>query len=133
MPELEYFIVAESIATDQDRNTVSIFHVIEEWPGLLPGVVPKVVAVSSWVVSPEEIGRDFQVALDIQLPGGERLPTEPGNLAVNFTAQSNGHRIYQTLTGLRLQAPGELRFRISINGKHAATRVIRVRQRDDAT
>ena len=133
MPELEYFIVAESVATDRERNTVSVFHVIEEWACSLPAVVPKVVAVSSWRVSPEEIGRDFQVALDVQLPGGERLPREPNDMAVNFTAQSSGHRIYQTVTSLRIEAHGEIVFRILINGEHAATRVIRVRERDEAT
>ncbi len=94
MPELEYFIVAESIATDRERNTVSIFHVIEDLPGSVSSVVPKVVAVSSWRVSPEEIGRDFQVSLEVQLPGGKHVPREPSDMAVNFTAQSKGHRIY---------------------------------------
>ena len=133
MPELEYFIVAESIATDRERNTVSIFHVMEEWACSLPALVPKVVAVSSWRVSQEEIGGDFQVALDVQLPGGARLPEEQSDLAVNFTAQSSGHRIYQTVTSLRIEAHGDLVFRILINGKPAATRVINVRERDEAT
>ena len=132
MPELEYFIVAESLATDRDRNTVSIFHVIEEWMCSLPGVLPKAVAISSWRVSPDEIGRDFQVALEILLPSGESLPEEQSDLTVNFTAKSTGHRIYQTVTFLRIETHGEFVFRLLINGTLAATRVIRVRERDEA-
>lgn len=131
MPELEYFVVAESISTDRERNTVSLFHVVEEFRPRFPAVIPKLVAVSSWRVSPEEIGRDFQVTLEIQLPGQQSLPSDVGDLTVNFTAQSTGHRIYHTVKALSINAAGDAIFRILMNGKHVASRVIALRESEE--
>ena len=54
MPTLEYFLLAESVSTDRERNTVSLFHILEEWIAQLPLVIPNLVAVSSWKMDEEE-------------------------------------------------------------------------------
>jgi hypothetical protein len=73
MPQLEYFLIAESISVDQSTNRVSLFNVLEEiqcapLPAGTPAIpgrtgIPQLVAVSSWNLSPEDQGREFQVSL----------------------------------------------------------------------
>ena len=123
MPTLEYFLVADSVSTDRDRNTVSVFHILEEWTAQLPLVIPSVVAVSSWKMEEHDRGRDFQVALEIHLPGRRKSP-DFEILPVNFTAESARHRTYHFVRGLRIEQAGHVVFEISINGRPAAKHVL---------
>ena len=126
MPILEYFLVADSVSTDRKRNTVSVFHILEEWAAQLPFVIPNLVAVSSWKMEEADRDRDFQVALDIQLPGQqESLDFEI--LPVNFTGESARHRTYHFVRGLRIEEAGDVVFEICINGRPAAKHVLWVR------
>lgn len=129
MPTLEYFLVADSVSTDRERNTLSIFHVLEEWPARLPLVIPQLVVVSSWRMATEDLGRDFQVALDIQLPGEQQSP-DLVILPVNFTAENARQRTYHFVRGLRIEEAGDVLFELRINGQHAGTFVLWVREKD---
>ena len=131
MPYLEYFLVADSVSTDRERNTVSLFHVLEEWRARLPLVIPQLVAVSSWVIPCEEMGQDFQVTLNIRLPGVRESPDLP-IFPVNFTAVHPRHRTHHFVRGLRVEHAGDMVFEISINGDLAARRVVWVRASEES-
>jgi hypothetical protein len=131
MPKLDYFLVADSVSTDRERNTVSLFHILEEWPARLPLTVPELVAVSSWTISADEMGQDFQVSLNIRLPGAQGSPDFP-IFPVNFTAHRPRHRAYHFVKGLRLEHAGDLVFEILINRQVAASHVVWVRASDES-
>lgn len=129
MPKLEYFLVAESISIDQDRNTVSLFHVLEDATARTPWLFPQLVAVSAWNIQPEEIGSDFQATLRIHLPGEQQEPPES---TVNFTGQQTRQRIHHFVQGLNAEEVGDVVFEILMNGKHAASHTFTIRARDES-
>lgn len=129
MATLEYFLVADSVSTDRERNTLSIFHVLEEWSGRLPLVIPQLVVVSSWKMAPEDRGQDYQVALDIHLPGKQQSP-DFKILPVNFTAEHLRHRTYHFVRGLRIEEAGDVVFELRINDQHAGNHVLWVHEKD---
>ena len=131
MPKLDYFLVADSVSTDRDRNTVSVFHILDEWPARLPLVIPELVAVSSWRIASDEMGGDFQVVLNIRLPGGQGSP-DLQILPVNFTADHLRHRAYHFVKGLRVEHAGDMVFEIFINGQLVASHVVWVRASDES-
>jgi len=131
MPKLDYFLVADSVSTDRERNTVSLFHILEEWPARLPLVIPQLVAVSSWTIPPEDMGRDFQVTLNIRLPGDQEAP-DFQIFPVNFTADRPRHRAYHFVKGLRVEHAGDMVFEILINGRLAASQVVWVRASEES-
>ena len=67
MPELEYFVVAESVSIDRDTNRVSLFNVVEE---IFTSVVPfPFVAVSGWnLTADEQRGSELQAGVRITKP-----------------------------------------------------------------
>ena len=129
MPKIEYFVVSESISSDQDTNNVSIFHIFEDVYGRLPLTIPRLVATSCWSISQDDKGKDFQVALKIVLPGGEVMP-ESASLKVNFSTNRNRHRVFQYLQGLRVERPGDLVVQVLLDGTPCASHTISVYERD---
>lgn len=130
MPQIEYFVVAESMALDKDRNTVSLFHVIERLAGSPPLLIPALVAVSYWKIAEEETGRDFQAALRIHLPGGQALPDEFQENTINFTPHERRFRTHHFVKGLRIDHFGDVTFEMLLNGNHAAEHVVNVEPAD---
>lgn len=125
MPKLEYFIVCESISVDRDTNRVSLFNVVEDLSAVPQGqpaiVVAQLVAVSAWNREPEDSGQDFQAILRIHPPGDE-----PRDFAVNFRMRQARHRLYMRVQGVPAQRPGELKFELLLNSRHAATHTITI-------
>jgi len=131
MPKLEYFLVAESMAMDKNRNTVSLFHVMESLSGGSPPLlVPTLVAVSCWKISDEEMGSDFQAALKIHLPGGQALPEEFEESTINFTPHERRFRTHHFVKGLRIDHVGDVKFEMVLNGKHVAEHVVSIEPAD---
>jgi len=120
MPRLDYFLVAESVSIDKDRSTLSIFHVCDAWQDRPPLLIPELVAVSSWTMEPEDMGQDFQATLKIRLPGKQERPDLELH-SINFTADHRRQRTYHFVRGLRIEEPGEVEFRILLNGQHKAS------------
>jgi hypothetical protein len=132
MPKLEYFVVSQSISIDQDLNQVSVFSILEEVsiPKSGPAFIPQVVALSSWILEPEDEGQDFQVTLEVISPGAE-APEETQKFSVNFTGSKKRHRIYNRILGLPVQQIGDVVFRLLLNGDHKASHTLTVRQHED--
>ena len=73
MPNLEYFLICESLSTDRETNRVSLFNVLEELQVLgkeetsaQPVPFPRqLVAVSCWNREPGDENQDYQATLKI--------------------------------------------------------------------
>ena len=131
MPKLEYFVVAESLVTDRETNLVSLFNVLEEFTvSRVPAKLPKFVAVSSWLVLPEERDEDCQVVLRVHLPEGHDPPVMD-DFKVNFTTERSRHRIYQYVDGVLITREGELRIELLLDGKHQAEHTLTIHVRDE--
>jgi hypothetical protein len=129
MPELEYFLVAESISVDQETNRVSIFNVLEELQAdSVPFVYPSLIAISSWNLAEDELGGDFQVMLRVNSPAQESPFDYPINLS---RERRRRHRIYHRLIGPSFHAFGDLKFEVLLNGEHRASHIISLIQSDD--
>lgn len=131
MPKLEYFLVAESISTDKDRNLVSVFHVLEDIACPIPCAIPQMVAISSWILQPEDENRDFQVGFEVVLPGPE-ASQEKKNFSLNFTAKGSRQRAYFRFVGIPIDNAGNVVFNLLLNGEHKASHILTVRHSDEA-
>lgn len=125
MPTLEYFIIAESCSVDQNTNSLSLFHILEELhvPGL-PFVLPQLVAVSSWNLADDEIGNEYQLLLRVHDPG----QNEPVDFPLNTAAMRRRHRMMQTFIGFAFHSFGDIRFEVLIDGQHGANHIVSVHQ-----
>ena len=127
MPRLEYFLVAESVSVDSDRNQVSVFNILEEIsvPRTGPKVIPQLVALASWIVVPEDEGKDFQVSVELVRPG----PNCPYNdeFSLNFTARCKRQRTQICLALLPIDRVGDMVFNLKLNGSQVASHVLAVR------
>lgn len=117
---------------DKDRNTLSVFHVLDDWTARLPLAIPRLVAVSTWTLDPEDMGRDFQATLEIRSPNKQQPPAfQP--FSVNFPADRKRCRTYHFVKGLRVEEAGELEFRILLNGEYKASHYVSIVADEEAT
>jgi hypothetical protein len=127
MPKLEYFLVAESISIDRDRNQVSVFNILEDI--VVPRavhVIPQAVAICSWILNSEDQGQDFQVLLNIDVPtAGD--PVRAKRAAINFTAEGTRQRIHLNILNIPVERDGNIVFGLELNGKHIASHTLAVR------
>lgn len=132
MPRLEYFLVSRSVSIDRDRNEVSVFNILEEisLSKSTPNVVPELVALSSWILDPEDQGRDFQVGLELVGPGPENCPSD-NEFTVNFTAKGKRQRTAMTLVGMPIEREGDTVFKLKLNGEYKASHVLTARWSDE--
>ena len=130
MPKLEYFLVAESVSVDQDTNSVSIFNVLEEIEAAeLPVVVPKMVAISSWLVAEHEHDSDFQVTLRFSGGGFEEAEEHPFNMRRGKRAR---HRIFHWFKGVPFKKFGTVSFEVLLNGEHRASHTVVIEQEEES-
>ncbi len=127
MPQLEYFLISESISIDQISNRISIFHVLEEARSpVAPFHITELVATSAWNLEEDEIGREIQVSLRIIVPGA----AEPINIQQDFMGERRRHRLNAAIIGLQVQGFGDLVFEILEAGVRRATHTVSVIQQD---
>ena len=133
MPKLEYFLVAQSISIDRDLNQISVFNILEEVsiPKSGPAFIPQMVALGSWILEPEDIGKDFQVMLEIVPPVAENAENLQ-KVSINFTGTTKRQRVYSRIVGLPLPQAGDVAFRLLLNGHHEASHTLSVRQQEDS-
>jgi hypothetical protein len=125
MPSLEYFLVCESVSTDQETNRVSLFHILEDFQLASPGspgvVLAQFAAVSCWNREEGDEERDFQALLRIHPPGGEAK-----EIAMNFRMERPRQRLTLRFLGIPKMEPGQLRFELLLNGRHVAWHTVNV-------
>jgi hypothetical protein len=123
MARLEYFIVCRSVAVDIDTDEITLANVLEdvfleESPTY---VLPRIVAVSSWELSAEEMGGAFQAMLGVVLPGGK-----PVRFPMNLARGRLRYRAIQGVLNIPLDQPGKLAFEVQLNGDHSAWHYVTV-------
>lgn len=128
MPRLEYFLVCESISTDQETNRVSLFNVLEDLEVLPQGTgrenklfVSQFVAVSCWNQQPGDEDKDFQATLRIHAP-----KQEPKDFPMNFKMERPRYRLSFRFQGMPKLEPGEVKFELLLNGQHVAWHTVNV-------
>jgi hypothetical protein len=128
MPKLEYFLVCESMCTDQETNRVSLFNVLEDLQVLPPNTVPRqqlvvpyFAAVSCWNREPGDEDIDFQAILRIHPP-----TEEPKDFSMNFRMERPRYRLSLRFQGMPKLEPGVLKFELLLNGQHVAWHTVNV-------
>jgi hypothetical protein len=123
MARLEYFIVCRAISVDIDTEEITLSQVIEDvFPEEFPNQLPRIVAVSSWEMTPEELGMEFQAILRVFIPGS----LEGADFPMNLARGRRRYRAIQGVTQIPLLGPGDLKFEVLLNGQHGATHVVTV-------
>ncbi len=129
MPKLEYFLICESMSTDQETNRVSLFNVLEDLTVLgsedaaqqQSYVTSSLMAVSCWNREPGDEDRDFQAALLIHAPGEKVTP-----FRMNFKMERPRQRLVFRFQGMPKLRPGELVFELQLDGEHIASHTVNV-------
>jgi hypothetical protein len=125
MPRLEYFIVCASTSVDVERNSISLFHLLEDlFPDQFPASLETMEAVSLWNLDPEDANTDFQATLRITLPD----KALSARFAMNLSAGWKRYRATIKVTNIPLPCPGELRFDVELNGVHSASHIVNVHE-----
>lgn len=124
MPELEYFVVAESVSVDQATNRISLFHVLEEIHSAgFPVVIPRVAVVAHWNAREGDLNTDFQMGVCITLAED---PAKDFNL--NFRMVRPRQRTIANFVALEVTKPGTMTIELKLNGKHKAFHIVDVRK-----
>ena len=128
MPTLEYFLVCESMSTDQETNRVSLFNVLEDLQVLPPEtapqkqlIVPHFAAISCWNREHGDEDKDFQAILRIHAPN-----QEPKDFPLNFQMERPRYRLSLRFQGMPKLEAGELKFELLLNGQHVAWHTVNI-------
>ncbi|HUY90228.1 MAG TPA: hypothetical protein VMV10_15935 [Pirellulales bacterium] len=125
MPKIEYFLVAESYSEDKDSGYLSIFNVFNTVRfQKLPATIPKVVAISCWLSSAEEIEQsaNAQVTLRFRLPG----QPDPQEFRANFESDTRFQYVVLELYDVPVKEAGDILVELQLNGKHCATHTMSI-------
>lgn len=132
MPSLEYFLLAESASVDRGTGLVSIFNVLNEFvveEETPPFVLPKLVAISGWLSTPDEISRrtESHIKLEFKLPGQDDRVTFRGNLQ-SVTRHQHFNFGFREIP---LPSTGDLVAYLYLDDNQVATHTVTVRKRVD--
>lgn len=120
MPRLEYFVVAESCSTDVNRNTVSIFHVLNElYVNTFPDHIPTLAVISGWIHSEAEIRdhQESQIRIEFHMPG----VVQPEEFRGNLTAESRYQYYNFVFENIPIEQPGDIEVRLFLDDDKEAT------------
>ena len=128
MPELEYFLVAESCSVDAERHSLSIFHVMNDVRlDQLPGNISELVVISAWIHSPDELEHraESQIRLQFEIPGMDGIHEFRGNLNAETRFQNFNFNFRE----VPAPAAGDFVIKLFLNDKHKATHIVAVSDR----
>lgn len=126
--DLEYFVVAESIAVDAHTNRVSIFNVLEVVEEQqVPIVLPLVCSVAVFRTTDADSEIDWQAMVKVHTPGAK-----PIAFPANFKIQKGAprYRLLHRLEGVPVHVHGDVRVELELNGQHVAEHWIHVTKPD---
>ncbi len=128
MPKLEYFLLCESVAVDQDTNRISLFNVLEDFqitppedPTKKPAyILSQFVAVALFNREPDDGDNEFEACLRINLPENQNTDNK-----ITFRMERNRQRLLMRFVGMPpVGNDGVLRFELLLNGNHCATHTV---------
>jgi Family of unknown function (DUF6941) len=115
--DVRFLVCADSVALDQRRNTLSLFHVIEEWAiPVFPWVVAHFAIVALFERTANE-PNDLELQIVIQL-GAQELFRGP--LAVRFQERLRMRAITE-VGGLVLPSPGLMNVFMTLGDRQLAS------------
>ena len=123
MPRLEYFLVSESSTIDNETGALSVFNVMNEAKfENFPAVLPKLVLVTCWICTPDEIRKkeEFQVTFNFSLPD----PAVNGPIRSGFQAESRFQHLIMTVVAIPVNCPGEIVIDLLLNERKEASHTI---------
>jgi hypothetical protein len=132
MPNLEYFLLCESIAVDQDTNRISLFNVLEDFEITPPNeakerrtiVLGQFVAVALFNRAQDDGENEFEACLKIHATGQAEKEHKIG-----FRMERNRQRIIMRFIGMPpVGEDGVLRFELMLNGNHCATHTVHMKE-----
>jgi len=113
-----FLLCAESIAVDQRRNSLSLFHIIEELNiAAFPIAIPYMAVVAMFDRTLEEPSDPEGVELTIFL-GNQEISR--GAMRLNFQGHLSMKAIYE-VGGLVLAGPGTLEVAVTLENRKLAT------------
>lgn len=116
--DAKFLVCADSVAVDQRRNTLSIFHILEDFASpSFPFVVPRIAVVAHVVKEPEEPDEPEGVEVHIYL-SDEQIFSGP--MAMRFQGRLR-LRAIADFQGLVVKAPGTLRVTLTKDQRELAT------------
>jgi hypothetical protein len=114
--QVAFNICAESVVVDQRRNTVSVFHIYEEWnTPVVPFVIPRFTVLAVFIRTQDEDPGD--VFLSMNLANQELFR---GQIKLNFQGRLRLRSITE-LGGLVIAQPGTFRVVVDHQGRELAT------------
>ena len=129
MARLEYFLVAESCSQDINRNSLSVFHILNDVRlHEMPGVIHELVAVSGWVMSDEDIQNqeEFQLRIRFDMPVAE----EGRDFRANLRASTRFQNHHFWLAEVPVGQSGDIVVRLFLDDVEKATHTIAVSHSD---
>lgn len=125
MPKLEYFVAAESLSVDLDRNSVSVFHILNEVQlREIPGVLPQLAVASAWVFDEQEIQSksECQVKFELRPPGDGEVKVFRSNMSAEVRFQN----MHLQIQNVPIATSGDLIVRVFLDDEERATHTIEV-------
>jgi hypothetical protein len=126
MPKLEYFLIARSISLDAERNSLSIFHVMNDClVPEIPGTIAELVLVSAWMFSSDELQqkRECQLRMEFRLPGSEDPIAFRGNMEASVRFQS----FNLSFADVPIESAGDVVVTIYLDDQPMATHTLEIR------
>jgi hypothetical protein len=121
MPELEYFVVSESMAIDRASNSVSIFNVFNEFKvDEFPYLIPKLAIVSCWIASQEELRDRIESLVGIRITGEHHAPADHREHNTSLVCDAEFQHLVLEYYGMSIQGPGKVFVELLLNGQRTA-------------
>jgi len=137
MPKLEYFLLCESVAVDQDTNRISLFNVLEDFqvapaedPTKKPSyMLSQFVAVALFNRDAEDRDKEFEASLRIHLPGDQHREHK-----MSFRMERNRQRVLMRFVGMPpVGQDGVLRFELLLDGTECASHTVHLNTETSTT
>jgi hypothetical protein len=123
MPRLEYFLVSESSTIDNETGALSVFNIVNEATfEKFPTVLPKLVLVTCWIPTAEEIRNkdEFQVTFTFSFPDAPNH----GQIRSSFQAEARFQHLIMNVVGVPVERPGEIVIDLLLNEQKTASHTI---------
>ncbi|MEQ1903874.1 MAG: hypothetical protein ABL888_06800 [Pirellulaceae bacterium] len=124
MPKVEYFLLCESVAVDQDTNRISLFNVLEDFQIAPPKdaaqkpayILGQFVAVALFNREPDDGDKEFEACLRFKLPDDQYSEHK-----ISFRMERNRQRVLMRFVGMPpVGKHGVLQFELLLDGAHRA-------------
>lgn len=128
MPDLEYFLVCESVSVDRETNRVSFFNVLEDFtvaePGSAPGgFITQFAAVSCWNQGTDDGDSEHEVTVRIRAPEVDNHESK-----IRFQMNKKRQRLIMRFLGGLPPLPdgGAVVFELLLNDQYIAKHTINI-------